>query len=136
LRVLLVEDHPINQMLATKLIELAGHHVTLAQNGQEGVDAVMQQTFDLMFIDMQMPVMGGLEATRLIRAFELAQGRARTPIVAMTANAMAADQLACAEAGMDDFLSKPFKAAELQQRLNQVVATGQVGPELSSAVTA
>jgi signal transduction histidine kinase/AmiR/NasT family two-component response regulator len=136
LRVLLVEDHPINQMLATKLIELAGHHVTLAQNGQEGVDAVMQQTFDLMFIDMQMPVMGGLEATRLIRAFELAQGRARTPIVAMTANAMAADQLACAEAGMDDFLSKPFKAAELQQRLNQVAATGQVGPELSSAVTA
>ncbi len=70
LRVLLVEDHPINQMLATKLIELAGHHVTLAQNGQEGLDAVMQQAFDLMFIDMQMPVMGGLEATRRIRAFE------------------------------------------------------------------
>jgi signal transduction histidine kinase/ActR/RegA family two-component response regulator len=136
LRVLLVEDHPINQMLATKLIELAGHHVTLAQNGQEGLDAVMQQSFDLMFIDMQMPVMGGLEATRLIRAFELAQGRARTPIVAMTANAMAADQLACAEAGMDDFLSKPFKAADLQQRLNQVVATGHVGPESAPVLTA
>ncbi len=129
LRVLLVEDHPINQMLATKLIELAGHHVTLAQNGQEGLDAVMQQAFDLMFIDMQMPVMGGLEATRRIRAFELAQGRTRTPIVAMTANAMAADRQACAEAGMDDFLSKPFKAAELQQRLKQVVATGKICAE-------
>jgi CheY-like chemotaxis protein len=136
LRVLLVEDHPINQMLATKLIELAGHHVTLAQNGQEGLDAVMQQSFDLMFIDMQMPVMGGLEATRRIRAFERAQGRPRTPIVAMTANAMAADQLACLEAGMDDFLSKPFKAVDLQQRLNQVVATGSVGSAAASVVTA
>ena len=118
LRVLLVEDHPINQKLAISLIERAGHQVTLAQNGEDGLQAVMQQAFDLVFMDMQMPVMDGLEATRAIRAFELAQGRPRIPIVAMTANAMDSDRQACEDAGMDDFLSKPFKADTLRQILD------------------
>ncbi len=122
LQVLLVEDHPVNQMLAAKLIERCGHHVTVAKDGQQGLDAVMQRGFDVVFMDMQMPVMDGLEATRRIRAFELAHGRFRAPIVAMTANAMPADRQACLDAGMDHFIAKPFKAEEVRVRLEQVAA--------------
>jgi signal transduction histidine kinase/ActR/RegA family two-component response regulator len=121
LNVLLVEDHVINQKLAISLIERAGHQVTLACNGEEGLHAAMRQDFDLIFMDMQMPVMDGLEATRAIRAFEVAHERKRVRIVAMTANAMASDQEACELAGMDAFLSKPFKADALRQHLNAQV---------------
>ncbi len=117
LRVLLVEDHVINQKLAVSLIERAGHTVTVANNGEEGLRAAMQQDFDLIFMDMQMPVMDGLDATRAIRAFEAAGQRKRVRIVAMTANAMASDREACELAGMDAFLSKPFKAEELRLHL-------------------
>jgi hypothetical protein len=112
LQVLLVEDHPINQMLATTLLKKWGHTVVLAKNGQEGVDLFHGQVWDLVLMDMQMPVMGGLEATRLIRASE-APGQ-RTPIVAMTANAMESDRQACLDAGMDDHLAKPFNSSDLQ----------------------
>jgi len=118
LRVLLVEDHVINQKLAINLIERAGHKVTVANNGEEGLRTAMQQEFDLIFMDMQMPVMDGLEATRAIRAFEVANQRKPVRIVAMTANAMASDREACEEAGMDAFLSKPFKADELRLHLH------------------
>ncbi len=114
--VLLVEDHPINQMLATTLLKKWGYQVVLAQNGQEAVLLFPSQRWDAVLMDMQMPVMGGLEATRLIRASE--SGR-RTPIIAMTANAMAADRQACLDAGMDDHLSKPFQAAALQAVLKR-----------------
>jgi CheY-like chemotaxis protein len=116
-RVLLVEDHPINQMLATTLLQKWGHLVVLARNGREAVDLFPTQQWDLILMDMQMPVMGGLEATRLIRASEA--GRARTPIVAMTANAMDADRRACLEAGMDDHLAKPFNSAALAALLQR-----------------
>ncbi len=118
LNVLLVEDHIINQKLAINLIERAGHKVTLARDGEEGLHAAMQQEFDLIFMDMQMPVMDGLDATRAIRKYEAAHHKQRVRIVAMTANAMANDQQACEEAGMDAFLSKPFKADELREHLN------------------
>jgi signal transduction histidine kinase/ActR/RegA family two-component response regulator len=119
LDVLLVEDHPINQKLAISLIERAGHSVTLACNGEEGLHAAMIHRYDLVFMDMQMPVMDGLEATRAIRAHERAKLLAHMPIVAMTANAMPNDRVACEEAGMDGFLSKPFKAAELRELLDR-----------------
>ena len=115
LQILLVEDHPINQMLATTLLKKWGHTVVLAKNGQEGVDMFPTQAWDIVLMDMQMPVMGGVEATRLIRAAESA-GK-RTPIVAMTANAMESDRQACLDAGMDDHLAKPFNAAGLQAKL-------------------
>jgi signal transduction histidine kinase/ActR/RegA family two-component response regulator len=121
LDVLLVEDHPINQLLATKLIESFGHKVTLAENGQLGLQAVTQKEFDAVFMDMQMPVMNGLEATRGIREFEMSVGRKPVLIIAVTANAMSADREACFEAGMDHFLSKPFKASDIQEMLQQVV---------------
>ena len=124
LRVLLVEDHPINQLLAVKLIERDGHHVTLAHNGQEGLDHFIAEDFDIVLMDMQMPVMDGLQATREIRAFELKSMKAPTPIVAMTANALPSDRQACADAGMNGFLSKPFKATDLRRVLDDLVDNG------------
>jgi CheY-like chemotaxis protein len=117
LNILLVEDHPINQKLATTLLRKWGHTVVLANNGQEAVELFAREKWDLVLMDMQMPVMGGLEATRLIRARE-APGQ-RTPIVAMTANAMESDRQSCLDAGMDDHLAKPFNAAVLQATLQR-----------------
>jgi CheY-like chemotaxis protein len=113
LHILLVEDHPINQKLAITLLTKWGCTVVLAQNGQEAVDLFPGATWDLILMDMQMPVMGGLEATRTIRATEL-PGQ-RVPIIAMTANAMEVDRAACLEAGMDEHMAKPFKAETLQK---------------------
>jgi CheY-like chemotaxis protein/HPt (histidine-containing phosphotransfer) domain-containing protein len=114
LNVLLVEDHLINQKLAITLLERWGHHVEVAGNGQIAVEMASHQQFDVILMDMMMPVMDGLEATRLIRASETTR---RTPIIAMTANAMEADRERCMQAGMDDYLSKPIKAQELRQML-------------------
>jgi signal transduction histidine kinase/CheY-like chemotaxis protein len=115
LRILLAEDHPVNQVLATTLLKKWGHQVTLAEDGQQTVQAMRQATFDLVLMDMQMPVMGGLEATRQIRAEE--KPPQRTPIIAVTANAMEADRQSCLDAGMDDFLTKPLRPKELQALL-------------------
>ncbi|MCX7240922.1 MAG: response regulator [Burkholderiales bacterium] len=114
LNVLLVEDHAINQRLAVALLERWGHHVEVAGNGQIALDMLREQQFDIILMDMMMPVMDGLEATQRIRASETSR---RTPIIAMTANAMESDRQRCLQAGMDDYLSKPIKAAELQQML-------------------
>jgi PAS domain S-box-containing protein len=112
LRVLLVEDHPVNQKLATSLLEKWGHEVFLATNGQEAVDRVASDRFDLILMDVQMPVMGGIEATQRIRL----SGNT-TPIIAMTANAMEGDREFCLAAGMDDYIAKPVKADALHALL-------------------
>jgi PAS domain S-box-containing protein len=118
LRVLLVEDHPVNQKLATHLLQRWGHRVTLAQNGQEALDAVGSgQDFDLLLMDMQMPLMDGIEATRQIRALEAQRGWRAVPIIAMTANAMQGDRDECLAAGMNDYLSKPMRPDELSDKL-------------------
>jgi CheY-like chemotaxis protein len=122
LRVLLVEDHPINQKLAMTLLHKWGYETVLAHNGQEAVDLFSTQVWDVVLMDMQMPLMGGVDATRLIRANE-PPGQ-HTPIVAMTANAMESDQQACFDAGMDAHLAKPFNAAGLQAIIERVVAQG------------
>ena len=114
MHVLLVEDHVVNQKLAVTLLERWGHRVDVAENGQVAVDMCAQQTFDVILMDMMMPVMDGLEATRRIRASETDE---RTPIIAMTANAMESDRQRCLDAGMDEYISKPIKATELQQML-------------------
>ncbi len=117
LNVLLVEDHPINQKLALGLLEKWGHQTALAANGREALEILEKQRFDLILMDMHMPVMGGLEATRLFREFETRTKQARTPIIAMTAAAMSSDREACMDAGMDDFLAKPLKIRELLEKL-------------------
>ena len=125
LEVLLVEDNPVNQRLAMRVLEKWGHRVTLAADGQLALDALAQRTFDVALMDMQMPVMGGIEATREIRRREAAMGKPRLPIIAMTANAMQGDREACLEAGMDDYIAKPIKAADLAQKLG-VLSAAQV----------
>ncbi|MBY0240426.1 MAG: response regulator [Burkholderiaceae bacterium] len=114
MRVLLVEDHPANQKLAITLLTQWGHQIRLAQDGREALQCQADGPYDLVLMDMQMPVMDGLEATRRWRAAEQAT---HTPIVAMTANAMQGDRERCLAAGMDDYLSKPFKPAQLQAML-------------------
>jgi PAS domain S-box-containing protein len=103
-RILLVEDEPVNRELATFLLEEVALAVDPAADGREAVEKAARQPYDLILMDMQMPVMGGLDATRAIRALP---GGGKVPIVAMTANAFEEDRLRCLEAGMDDFLSKP-----------------------------
>ncbi|RQO56264.1 hypothetical protein DBR47_17120 [Paucibacter sp. KBW04] len=116
LDVLLVEDHPVNQKFALMLLKRWGHRVTLAENGREALNVLGLRRFDLVLMDMMMPVMDGLEATRRYRASETGP---RTPIIAMTANAMQSDRDSCAAAGMDGFISKPIKLQDFQSLLAQ-----------------
>ena len=106
LKILLAEDNRINAVLATALINREGHQVDVAQNGLEAVNAIQADTYHLVLMDMHMPEMDGLEACRSIR--KLPAPMNTIPIIALTANAMASDRKKCMDAGMDDFLSKPF----------------------------
>jgi CheY-like chemotaxis protein len=119
LQVLVADDHVVNQILCKTMLQKMGHMVTIANKGAEALALFGERAWDLVLMDMQMPTMDGLAATRLIRLSE-PSGR-RTPIVAMTANVMASDQQACLAAGMDDFMSKPFKLATLQGLINRLV---------------
>jgi len=116
-RILLVEDYPTNRQVAVNFITMAGFEVDVAENGKEAVDKFLEGTYALIFMDIQMPVMDGYEATRAIRQLE-SQGKGgkegeRTPIVAMTANALTRDRENSLEAGMDDFITKPVTRASL-----------------------
>ena len=110
--ILVAEDNETNQLVAGRVLTKLGHRVQLANNGQEALDAIARETFDLVLMDMQMPGMGGLEAAAAIRSRE-AGGQARLPIVALTAGAMQADRDSCLAAGMDDYLAKPYSAAQI-----------------------
>lgn len=115
---LLVEDNAVNQRLASLLLQREGYRVTLVDNGQKALEAVTHHTFDAILMDIQMPVMGGLEATQRIRAHEATlPGQPRTPIIAMTANALVGDREECLAVGMDDYVSKPINPALLFQQL-------------------
>ena len=127
-RVLLAEDNSLNQKLVMEMLKLLGCHVQVASNGQEALDALAVSMFDLILMDCQMPVMDGYEATHLIREKEArestdlpGQGQAtrRMPIIALTANAMQGDRERCLGAGMDDYLSKPFKLDGLSTLLKR-----------------
>ena len=123
LSILLVEDNLINQKLATSLLEKWQHHVTLARDGAEALELISTgQRFDLVLMDMQMPVMGGLEATRQIRHLENERGMPRLRIVAMTANAMQGDRETCLDAGMDDYLTKPISQARLLEKITDIMS--------------
>jgi signal transduction histidine kinase/CheY-like chemotaxis protein len=111
-RVLLAEDNAVNRQLVIGILERRGHAVTVAHNGKEAVAALERQNFDVVLMDVQMPEMGGLEATRLIRERETATGE-HVPIVALTARAMKGDREMCLAAGMDDYISKPIDRRDL-----------------------
>jgi signal transduction histidine kinase/HPt (histidine-containing phosphotransfer) domain-containing protein len=131
LRVLLAEDSLYNQKLAVALLERKGHHVVVANNGTEAVGLARAQSFDLILMDIQMPEMDGLEATRAIRQHEAGSGR-RLPIVAMTAQAMKGDRERCLEAGMDDYLTKPVRAAQLYATIAATFARSQAERPLAA----
>ena len=114
--VLVVEDNQVNIKIARGLLEKLGCRVTVARNGREGLQRLEAESFDLVFMDLHMPVLGGLEAVRLLRERE-AGTQGQTPVIAMTARAMAADREACLRAGMQDFLPKPVRASELRRML-------------------
>jgi PAS domain S-box-containing protein len=116
LRVLLAEDNAVNQRLAVRLLEKRGHHVTVAGNGAEALAAMDTHEFDLVFMDVQMPEMDGLEATSVIRGKEKITGK-HQPIIALTAHAMKGDREKCISAGMDGYLTKPIRPQELDDFL-------------------
>ncbi len=118
LKVLLVEDNPVNQLLARTLLTRRGHDVTVAGDGSKALEFHALHRYDVILMDMQMPVMDGITAAKNIRERETATG-VRTPIIAMTANAREDDRRACIESGMDDYISKPFKADVLFEMLSR-----------------
>ena len=113
IRILLAEDNLVNQKVAAKHLEKMGCVVTIAGNGQEAVDSMVDNEFDMVLMDCQMPVMDGYDATRAIRA--LSTPAASVPIVAMTANVMAGDREKCLDAGMDDYVAKPFSVEDVER---------------------
>jgi CheY-like chemotaxis protein len=115
LRILITEDNPINYKLAERVLSKLGYTPQKALNGKEAIEAVKQAEYDVILMDVQMPEMDGLEATRIIRSLE----RRQPIIIAMTANAMQGDREACLEAGMDDYISKPIKLEELVMMLQK-----------------
>jgi GAF domain-containing protein/CheY-like chemotaxis protein len=120
LRILLAEDNVVNQKLALRLLQQLGYRADLAANGIEALESVARQVYDLVLMDVQMPEMDGLEATRRIVARWDAAVRPR--IVAMTANAMQGDREMCLDAGMDDYLTKPIRVGQLVEALENVIA--------------
>jgi two-component system sensor histidine kinase/response regulator len=121
LRILLAEDNAVNQRLAKRLLEKRGHSVMIAENGREALAALDKDNFDIVLMDVQMPEMGGLEATAAIRESEKVTG-AHIPIVAMTARAMAGDREQCLAAGMDDYVSKPVQTNQLLEVIERLVS--------------
>jgi CheY-like chemotaxis protein len=120
LRILLAEDNVVNQKLALRLLQQMGYRADLASNGLEAIESVRRQTYDVVLMDVQMPEMDGLEASRQINARW--PGGERPRIIAMTANAMQGDREMCLAAGMDDYLTKPIRVDRLVEALNQASA--------------
>ena len=136
LRLLLAEDNPVNQRLAVRLLEKWGHQVVVAANGRKAVAAWGKEAFDAILMDVQMPEMGGFEATAAIRAGEPGTGR-HTPIIAMTAHAMTGDRERCLKAGMDDYVTKPIDQKRLFAVLEKMVpAPASISPLMLPAESA
>jgi CheY-like chemotaxis protein len=121
LRVLLVEDNRVNQVVAARLLEKLGCQVIVAETGAAAVRLHAEADFDLVLMDLQMPVMDGFQATARIREREQATGRT-VPVIAITANAMSGDRERCLEAGMDDYITKPIGLADLLQAITRTVS--------------
>jgi CheY-like chemotaxis protein/HPt (histidine-containing phosphotransfer) domain-containing protein len=131
LDLLLVEDNVINQKLAVKLLEKRGHTVHIANNGKEAVEALQRKRYDLVLMDLQMPVMGGIEACTVIRRGEASDQH--IPIIAMTAHTLSRDREQCKEAGMDGFVSKPVRVEQLMAEIERVLHTESPPPDVPAA---
>ena len=121
LRILLAEDEAINQLATSTLLRKAGHDVTIAEDGREVLDLVRTQDFDCILMDVQMPVMSGVEATRRIRTSPEFDGVRGLPIIALTAHAMSGDRESFLEAGMNGYLSKPVRLDDLAKVMDKAI---------------
>lgn len=121
LRILVAEDNPVNQLVAQRLLKKLGHEVLVVENGQLALDALQSERFDVVLMDMHMPVLDGFRTVAAIREQEKCTG-GHQPIVAMTANAMSDDRKRCLEAGMDDYVSKPVNAVSISEAIGRVTA--------------
>ncbi|MDD2335213.1 MAG: response regulator [Geobacteraceae bacterium] len=117
--ILLVEDNDVNRLLAQEILEFLGFAVHAVENGDLALKTMLQQTFDLILMDCQMPYVDGFEATRRIRNLETEAGGTRTPIVALSGHSNLENRENCLAAGMDDYLQKPFTIKELQEILTR-----------------
>jgi len=121
LKILLVEDNVLNQRIVLFSLKKLNHEVTIANNGLEALEKFRQENYDVVLMDIMMPIMDGLEATTKIREEEdLMQTRKRTPIIALTANTMDNDRTKCLSYGMDEFMSKPFDIEKLKHIFNKL----------------
>ncbi|KAK0194850.1 hypothetical protein F5146DRAFT_1023091 [Armillaria mellea] len=123
--ILLAEDNMVNQKLAVKILEKYGHSVAIAENGNQAVESyknsvLQSKPFDVILMDVSMPFMGGIEATEIIRSYELATGLSRIPIIALTAHAMIGDRERCLQAGMDDHITKPLRRGDLMNAIHKL----------------
>ena len=132
-RLLLVEDNPVNLLVAQKLLSVLGHGCDTAANGEAALQRLASARYDLVFMDCQMPVLDGYSATRRWRGHEATHGGRRVPIVAMTANAMAGDRQRCLDAGMDDYLSKPVAREQLEAVLRRWLRGARTGSAPATA---
>ena len=121
LKVLLAEDNRVNQLLVVRLLQARGHKVVVVGDGQAALDAIEKESFDLILMDIQMPELDGLEATRILREREQ-RGLRSAPIIAMTAHAMKGDRDKCIEAGMTGYISKPIQPDQLFELMEEVMA--------------
>ena len=126
LRILVAEDNPVNQRVVVRMLEKMGHAPKVAQNGNEAISLVASESFDLVFMDVQMPQMDGLTATRKIRESETAK-KTHIPIVAMTAHAMKGDKEHCLEAGMDGYVSKPVSSKQIEEAIGTIFGADDKG---------
>jgi CheY-like chemotaxis protein len=134
--ILVADDHPINRELIRRMLVSLGQTAFLVEDGAAAFAAVRERRFDLVLMDVQMPVLSGPDATRLIRQWEVEGGRARTRIVALTASAMPGDREAFLAAGMDAYLAKPFRRAQLEAVLRLGDPTGPTAPSAPSVPAA
>jgi CheY-like chemotaxis protein len=125
LKVLVAEDDPVNQKLAVRMLERCDHQVITVDDGEAAVRKVREDSFDVVLMDVQMPVMDGLEATRQIRRHESAAKHLHLPIIALTAHAMQGDRDRCMAVGMDGYLAKPLKCVDLEREMARCVALAE-----------
>lgn len=121
--VLLVEDYKANVLVATALLDEFGYTYTVAGNGQEALHLIKSQSFDLVLMDVQMPGIDGFEATHFIRQWEKETGGKHIPVIGMTAHALAGDRERCLNAGMDDYIAKPFHPDDFKNKMDQQLRT-------------
>jgi CheY-like chemotaxis protein len=135
-RVLLVEDNPVNQLVASRLLKTLGIDAQIADNGERAVQMIQRQAFDLVLMDCQMPEMDGYEATQAVRVWEqrsAAATKRRLPVVALTANALAGDRERCVAAGMDGYLSKPITRDALSALVRQWLTPDSQGVDVGQS---